>query len=819
MKKRFKITGMHCTSCAQSIESVLSYTEGVEDVALNIVGEVADVEYDAETISEDGIIEAIEGAGYGAYTDGERKRLTLVIEGMHCANCVQAVEKTLESHEGVEGVRVNLASHKAHLTYNTSVTSVKDLKRAVQSAGYDAALEASSEEDPDEQAMETAKKKMQAAAILAGIVMALMVVHMFITPVPLYLPITAVLGAPVIFYLGLHVHKGSLRSVRNLSPNMDVLVSLGSVPPFIIGLAGLFFPITTFIEMATAIMTFHLIGKFLETRAKGKASQAIKKLVELGAKTARIETGGETREVDVAELEKGDVMLVRPGEKVPTDGVVKEGETSVDESLATGESMPVSKAPGDEVIGATINKQGFVKVEVSRTGKETFLSQVIDLVEEAQSTKVPIQAFADKVTGYFVPVVLILTALTFTSFLVFTDFHTAVMSRMDFLPWVNPDQSPLVLAFVTATAVLVIACPCALGLGTPTALMVGSGMGAKKGVLLRSGEAVQTLKDIDMVAFDKTGTLTYGEPVVTDIHPVMSGDASLIATAAALEQHSEHPIARAILDRASEEDVEVGSIKGFEAVSGKGVKGTMGDATYYIGNRSLMDAEGIDYSHLEDALKAYEDDAKTTMIIASGEEVLGIIAVSDVLKPHASRVISTMETMGIKTAMITGDNETTARAIARKAGLSHVVAAVLPDGKVDEIKRLQKAHGLVAMVGDGINDAPALKQADVGIALGSGTDVAIEAADVTLIRDEIALVAASITLSKRIFRKIKENYFWAWVYNAIAIPFAMLGLLHPMIGAAAMSLSSLNVVYNSLRLRRADIEEVPHGRQGRLEST
>ncbi len=805
MRKTFKVTGMSCATCANSVNSVLEHTEGVHDVSVNVVNDTADVTFDENTIDSEGVIAAIESAGYGAFLlDDSLERITLRVEGMTCATCVGNVEKTLKNLEGTEEVSVSLASNKATLKYNPQTIRISEMKKAVQQIGYDITLEEEIDdsEDPDVTKMKIAKKKMLSSAVLASIVMILMVIHMFVVTIPFYTPITAALGAPVVFYFGYRVHRGSFKSLKNLSPNMDVLVSLGSMPPYLIGLMGLFFPVTTFIEMATAIMTFHLIGKYLESRAKGKASQAIKKLVELGAKSARIVVDGEEIEISTKELSQGDLMVIRPGEKIPTDGVVKEGSTTIDESIATGESMPVKRGVGDEVIGATINKQGAIKVEVTKVGKDTFLSQVITLVEQAQGSKVPIQEFADRVTGYFVPIIMVLTLMTFGSFLFFTDFHQGIMGTMSFLPWVNPDQSPLVLAFVTATAVLVIACPCALGLGTPTALMVGSGIGADKGILIRNGEAVQTLKDIKLVAFDKTGTLTYGEPVVTDLKTDEIEETEFLQIAASLEEGSEHPLAQAILKDAKDKKLSLKSVSDFEALSGRGVKGTIAETTYYIGNRRLMDEQNIDYQAFENTVADFENEAKTAMLLSDGEKVLGVIAVSDALKKDSQAVIRAIENLGIKTAMITGDNERTANAIAKKAGISHVIAGVLPDGKVDEVKRLQETHGLVAMVGDGINDAPALKQANVGIALGTGTDVAIEAADVTLIRDELSLILTSIELSQNIFRKIKENYFWAWFYNAVAIPFAMFGLLHPMIGAAAMSVSSLNVIYNSLRLKR-----------------
>jgi len=816
---KYKIDGMTCASCAHSIDTVLASTDGIESVGVNLATDTANVTFDEQIIDNEKIIELIESIGYGVKRTGEEPtRVTMLVEGMTCASCAGIVESTVSNIDGVKHVSVNLATDKVTIEFDDSSVKLSQIKKAVEDVGYKLSFEETGAEstDPDVEKMDKAKRKMLTASMITGVIMALMVVHMFIVRVPLYTHIVAVMAFPVVFVLGAHVHRASFKSLKNLRPNMDVLVSLGSAPPYLIGLMGLFFPITTFIEMAATIMTFHLIGKFLEARAKGKASQAIKKLIELGAKTARILVDGEEVEIMTSELSRGDLMIIRPGEKIPTDGIVKEGKSKVDESMATGESMPVNRTVGDEVIGATINRQGVLKVEVTKVGDETFLSQVIELVESCQGSKVPIQEFADRITGYFVPVILVLTILTFTSFNLFTGFHTGIMETMAFLPWVNPDQAPLALAFVTATAVLVIACPCALGLGTPTALMVGSGLGAEKGILIRNGEAVQTLKDVQMIAFDKTGTLTYGKPVVTDIITGENQQETLLKMAGSLEAGSEHPLGKAIVEKAKESQIPLFEVTDFEAVTGKGVSGRLDGHTVHIGNRKMMKDHNVNLDAYENEISTLEDEAKTTMMVAQDGKLLGLIAVSDDLKTDVPRVIRAIEGLGIKTAMITGDNSRTAHAIAKKAGISHIVSDVLPDGKVDEIRKLQDKFGYVAMVGDGINDAPALKQANVGIAIGTGTDIAIEAADVTLVRGDLELIVTSVNLSKAIFRKIKENYFWAWFYNAVAIPFAMLGLLHPMIGAAAMSISSLNVIYNSLRLRRINLEkgvEVQDARQ------
>lgn len=812
-KTSFKIEGMSCSSCSSNVEKKLKGLKGIQQANVSIATERAQVEYDESAINIQAIHKAVNDLGFKTIpetTDEKRlEKVVLKIEGMSCTTCAGNIEKTLANLVGSQNVSVNFASEKATVSYNPSTLRLIDIQKAVSSIGYKAFLEDDAAEgiDEDEMKIKKTEKTLKISVFLTSLIMGLMMIHMFIAPIPGYLPITVVLGFPIIFGTGLHVHIGSWKALKNKSPNMDVLVSLGSLPPYLIGLLGFFFPIQTFIEMATTIMTFHLIGKYLEVRAKGRASQAIKKLIQMGAKTAKIIIDGEEVEVPVKELQIGDVMVVRPGEKIPTDGIVVDGYSTIDESMATGESMPVKRSVDDEVIGATINKQGLLKVRVTKVGKDTFLSQVIKMMEECQGSKVPIQEFADRITGYFVPAIIIITIGTFISFNVFPEFHLGIIRwGARFLPWVNPDLTPLTLAFITATAVLVISCPCALGLGTPTALMVGSGMGAERGILIRNGEAIQTIKDTKLIAFDKTGTITKGKPEVTDIITDKTiNENSLLKYAASLENGSEHPLAFAIVEKAKENNIELKDILDFEALVGRGVKGSVDDKAVLIGNRKLMTEAGVSFDNFEYDLIRLEEEAKTAMIVAVEGSLAGIIAVADPIKEDSALAIKQLEKMGIKTAMITGDNKRTAEAIGKKVGISHVISEVLPDGKVDEVRRLQDEYANVAMVGDGINDAPALKQSNVGIAIGTGTDIAIEAADVTLVRGELTSIVSAIKLSKAIFRKIKENYFWAWIYNALFIPIAMLGLLHPMLGASAMALSSLNVVYNSLRLKKAQI--------------
>ncbi|POR03928.1 ATPase [Alkalispirochaeta sphaeroplastigenens] len=734
--------------------------------------------------------------------------ITLPVKGMSCASCAAGVEGTLRKRPGVRQATVNFAAEKASFSFDPREVSLEDLAREIHQAGFELVID-DGERSPDQpdQALNQARRRMQISSVLAGAVMILMILAMAGVNIPAYQLIITLLGVPVIFGVGLHVHRGAFRALFSGRPNMDVLVSLGSLPAFLAGVAAFFFPLQAFTEMAVTIMTFHLIGKYLEARAKGRASEALRKLIQLGAKTARVLVDGQEKEVDVSSLGEGDVMVVRPGEKIPTDGEILTGTSHIDESMATGEPLPVRREPGQPVIGATLNQEGALTVRVTKTGKDTFLAQVISLVEECQGSKVPIQDFADRVTGYFVPVILALTAGTFASYLLFPDLHRAIITwGAGFLPWVNPDLPPLTLAFITATAVLVIACPCALGLGTPTALMVGSGIGAEQGILIRNGEAVQTLKDVALVAFDKTGTITAGKPQLTDIVPAPGfTEQELLEGAASAEQLSEHPLARAIVEAARERDLPLQECRDFSSTTGAGITARAGDQVIRVGSRNLMIQAGIDPSPLEEALEGLESRARTAILVAVDDRLAGVLAVADPLKESSLEAIRALEERGIATAMITGDNYGTARAIAEAAGITRVVAQVLPDGKVDEIRRLQESYGVVAMVGDGINDAPALKQANVGIAIGTGTDIAIEAADITLVRGDLMALVTAVNLSRATFRKIKENFFWAWFYNILAVPVAMLGLLHPMVGAAAMSMSSLNVVYNSLRLKRLKI--------------
>ncbi len=813
----FKIEGMSCTACAQSLEKALQKAKGVQKARVNFAAGKAYVDYDSETTTIQDLKEVISSAGYTGVASGDREEFSQKIEGMTCTSCAQAVEKSLQGKKGVESARVNFASETARVIFEPGIIGREEIIEAIREAGFEISREKEDKDgeefDPDLENLARAAKRMWIAAGFAIPIMILMMVHMFIFPIPYYFPIIFALGFVPVFVAGWETHRHTLRAIRNLRPNMDTLVSLGSVVPYSLNFLAFWLPLASFVEMAASIMTFHLVGRFLEAKAKGRASQAIKKLLQMGAKTARVMTEEGETEVPIEELKIGDIMLIRPGEKIPTDGVVHRGVSTVDESMATGESIPVERTEGQEVIGGTINKQGVLQVRASRVGKDTFLSQVIKMVEEAQGSRVPIQEFADRVTGFFVPGVLLLAIGSFISWNLFPEFHVAIVEFFNF-PWSNPNLPTFSLALLAMIAVFVISCPCALGLATPTAIMVGSGIGAEKGVLIRRGEAIQTIKEARIIAFDKTGPLTQGKPDVTDILPVGNWSAEeMLHLVGSLEKASEHPLGQAIVENAERKGLKPLEVENFEALTGRGVVGEVGGRKVLVGNRLLMQEEGISFNQEEDRIAGLEDEGKTAMLIGIDGKLAGIIAVADILKDEAVQAISELGKMGLSTALISGDNQRTADAIARQLGISRVLAEVLPEGKVEEIQRLQEEYGVVVMVGDGINDAPALKQANVGIAIGTGTDIAIEAADITLVRGDLDGVIRAIRLAGATFNKIKQNYFWAWFYNGVAIPAAFFGLIHPIIGAAAMAASSLNVVLNSLRLRRVPID--PGYRQDR----
>ena len=816
------VPGMGSNHCAGLITTSVERLPGIINLTTNIANHRVEVEFDANLTSDNQIRGAIEKAGYDVAsttsatpeTGGEA---SLTVPGMGSDHCAGLVSSSIKRLAGITDISTNIANHKVTVRFDVATVDAERIKVAIEKAGYEVAgvsesraqADATVDEAVEERYLDQAWHRVWFAAVPTTIIMILMMVDMFWIPIPGYLVWVAILGFPVVFFKGgWATHRSSWRSLTNRTANMDVLITMGSLPPYLIGLVGFVYPMTSFIEMAVTIMTFHMLGRYLETRAKGRASQAIKKLLKLGAKTASVLRDGQEVEVPVAELQVGDIMVVRPGAKVPTDGEIVEGNSHLDESIATGESVPVEKGPGDAVIGATINKEGMLKVRATRVGADTFLSQVVRLVEQAQGSKVPIQEFADKVTAKFVPGVIVISLASLVVWVLFAEpLRPILYWGAEFLPWVNPELSPLMLGILSAISVLVIACPCALGLATPTAIMVGSGLGAESGVLIRSGEAIQSLKDIKAVVLDKTGTITKGEPALTDVIATADFDeGDVLRFAASVEAGSEHPLGQAIVAGAREKGLDVPTVADFRAITARGVEGRVDDQLIRVGSRRLLNEADIELGDLEEALVRLENEGKTAMLVAAGDRAAGIVAVADTIKEDSKAAIAALHRLGIHTVMITGDNERTARHVADQVGIDEVLAGVLPEGKVEAIRKLQTKYGQqVAMVGDGINDAPALKQANVGIAIGAGADVAIEAADVTLVKGELSKVVEAIRLSRATFRKIVENLFWAWFYNVAAIPIAAVGLLHPMIGVIAMTTSSLSVIGNSLRLKRVKL--------------
>ena len=729
------------------------------------------------------------------------KTTTLDVKGMTCASCAITVKKAIEKTSGVVNANVNLATNKATFTFDPDITSIDEIAKNVSKTGY--ALEVNIGKEVNE--FIVAKRKMILAFALIIPQTILMVIDMVN---PLAIPyidlISIILVFPIIFIAGFAIIKTAFKALIHGNMNMDLLITIGTLASFATGfmkIAGL--DIANFTFIGGMIMFFQLIGKYLEALVKGRASRAIKNLLELGAKTARIIVDGQEVEVDASSLDIDDIMVIRPGEKIPTDGVIVKGETTIDESMATGESIPVQKQVNDEVIGGTINQMGSIKVKVTKVGEDTFLSQLIKLVEEAQGSKVPIQEFADRITSYFVPTVIALSIGVFLAWFFFPESGKNLITwGAKFIPWINPSLNRASIAIFASVATLVIACPCALGLATPTALMVSSGLGAKNGILIRNGEAIQTMKEVDTIVFDKTGTLTAGKPVVTDIFD-LSEDESLFKVLASLENYSEHPIAKAVIDKAKNEQIELLPVENFTAIPGMGVKGSINGESFFAGKATINEISNRE--EIKELVNKLESEGKTSIVLIKDEKIICIVGVADTIKENSKELILMIKKFNLNPVMLTGDNRAAANFIASKVGIESVFAEVLPKDKLDIIKGLQKEGHIVAMVGDGINDAPAIKQANVGIAMGSGSDIAIEAGDIVLIKGSLANVAKAIKLSRATFRKIKQNLFWALFYNIIAIPIAAIGFLHPVIAEIAMAFSSINVVTNSIRLNKVNL--------------
>ena len=806
MNDKLKISGMTCSACANRIEKVVRKMDGVKEANVNFATETLTVNYDDKVITKADIEQKVEKIGFKIQKNIQSH--TYKIEGMTCSACANRVEKVTKKMTGVESAVVNFATEKLSVSYDADAISFGDIKAKVEKAGYKLIRE-------DEQKVEEKRKKLdEKGKLLWRLVLSLIFAvplltitmgHMIGMPLPKIIDpminplnfamIQLVLTIPVMI-IGYKFYYIGYKNLFKLSPNMDSLIAIGTSAAFIYSLYGTYkiytgdgsYAMSLYYEAAVTILALITLGKYLEAISKGKTSQAIKKLMGLAPKTAIIVRDGKELVIPIDEVIVGDIVIVKPGEKLPVDGEVIEGATAVDEAMLTGESIPVEKTIGSKVIGASINKTGFIKYKATKVGKDTALSQIIKLVEDAQGSKAPIAKMADIIASYFVPIVIGLAILAS-------------------IGWLIAGENG-VFALTIFISVLVIACPCALGLATPTAIMVGTGKGAEYGVLIKGGEALEITHQIDTIVFDKTGTITEGKPVVTDIITSTISEDELLAIAASSEKGSEHPLGEAIVKGAEERNIKFKEISNFKAIPGHGIQVEIEGEVILLGNKKLMDENSIEVGDLGVKSDKLANEGKTPMYIAINNKLEGIIAVADTVKPSSKEAIENLHKMGIKVAMITGDNKKTAHAIAKQVGIDIVLAEVLPEDKANEVKKLQETGSKVAMVGDGINDAPALAQADIGIAIGTGTDVAIESANIVLMKGDLKDVATAIKLSKATIRNIKQNLFWAFGYNVLGIPVAM-GVLHifggpllnPMIGAAAMSLSSVSVLANALRLR------------------
>ncbi|ODM26619.1 copper-translocating P-type ATPase [Clostridium sp. Bc-iso-3] len=731
-----------------------------------------------------------------------KAKIELKITGMSCAACSARIEKRLNKVDGVAKASVNLATERANIEYDMEKVKTADLIKTIDDLGYKAERIENVSQDREREQREKEIKRLRMELIASAILSSPLIAAMIFMLVNIDIPFLhneyfqLIISTPVQFIIGFRFYKNAYHALKAKSANMDVLIAMGTSAAYFFSIYNAFFAHSMemgmmkelYFEASSTIITLILLGKYLEAVAKGKTSEAIKKLMGLKAKTARVIRNGVEEDIPVEDVQVGDIIVVRPGEKIPVDGKIIEGDSSIDESMLTGESLPVEKKAGDFVTGATINKFGTFKFEATKVGKDTVLSQIIKMVEDAQGSKAPIQKIADQVSGVFVPAVIVIAIVTFAIWYLVT--------------------RELNLAIVSAVSVLVIACPCALGLATPTAIMVGTGKGAEKGILIKGGEYLELAYKLNSVVLDKTGTITKGQPEVTDIIPLGDMDElEIIRLSAIAEKASEHPLGVAIFEKGKSKFGIIPDPSRFQAIPGRGVAAVIEDKTIYIGTRKLMKEKGINIFRIESDIAKLEDEGKTAMLMAVNERVEAILAVADTVKENSKEAIEQLLKMGIDVYMITGDNARTAKAIAKQVGITNVLAEVLPENKAEEVEKLKKQGKIVAMVGDGINDAPALATADIGMAIGTGTDVAMEAADITLMRGDLRSIPTAIKLSKRTMRKIKQNLFWAFIYNIIGIPFAAFGLLSPIIAGGAMAFSSVSVVTNSLSLKRYNPEK------------
>ncbi|MFD0955173.1 heavy metal translocating P-type ATPase [Virgibacillus alimentarius] len=784
------VTGMTCAACSARVEKVLNKMEGVE-AQVNLTTEKANVDYDPETTSVQDISQRIEKIGYGVQTE----KAEFDVIGMTCAACSSRIEKVLNKQEGIKQATVNLTNESAQIEYNPEMVQESDLIGKIQKLGYDAQPKASKEEKLTHKEKEI--KQMQRKLLISALLSLPLLVTMLDHLLGIHLPslfmnpwFQFALATPIQFIIGWQFYKGAYKSLRSGGANMDVLVTLGTSAAYFYSVYEAYKTIGNpvyvphlYFETSAILITLILFGKYLETSAKSRTTVAISKLLNLQVKQARVIRDGEEVMIPIEDVIVGDLIMVKPGEKIPVDGIVVKGRTAVDESMITGESIPIEKDIEANVIGSTLNKNGTIEMKATRVGKDTALASIVKAVEDAQGSKAPIQRLADVISGYFVPIVVGIAFVTYIIWLVF----------------VTPGN--IETSLIAAIAVLVIACPCALGLATPTSIMVGTGKAAENGILFKGGEHLERTHQLDAIIFDKTGTITNGKPEVTDY----TGDDQTLQLLASAENRSEHALAEAIVTFAKEKGIAIVDVDAFTAIPGRGIKAVIKGKQVLVGTRNLMKENKIDVTMTEKKLVDYETEGKTAMLIAVNGKFRGIIAVADTKKETAHQAIQQLKDDGLEVIMLTGDNDRTARTIAKQVGIDHVIAQVLPEEKADKVKEIQQQGKKVAMVGDGINDAPALATADIGIAIGTGTEVAIEAADVTILGGELLLIPKAIKLSHATIKNIRQNLFWAFAYNSAGIPIAALGLLAPWIAGAAMAFSSVSVVSNSLRLKRVKV--------------